>query len=123
MTELREKMIRAMELHDLSKNTQRSYLAAVSGLATFYMQSPDELTREMMEDYFLYLKQDKGRAPTTIGSVITGLRFFYNHVVCQEHLSPHCTFNKNPGSCRRFSPKGRSGRSLMPQRTPNTALF
>jgi integrase/recombinase XerD len=96
MTELREKMIRAMELHDLSKNTQRSYLAAVSGLATFYMQSPDELTREMMEDYFLYLKQDKGRAPTTIGSVITGLRFFYNHVVCQEHLTPHCTFNKKP---------------------------
>lgn len=96
MTELREKMIRAMELHDLSKNTQRSYLAAVSGLATFYMQSPDEVTREMMEDYFLYLKQDKGRAPTTIGSVITGLRFFYHHVVCQEHLAPHCTFRKKP---------------------------
>jgi integrase/recombinase XerD len=96
MTELREKMIRAMELHDLSKNTQRSYLAAVSGLAKFYMQSPDEVTREMMEDYFLYLKQDKGHAPTTIGSVITGLRFFYNHVVCQEHLAPNCTFSKRP---------------------------
>jgi site-specific recombinase XerD len=96
MTELREKMIRAMELHDLSKNTQRSYLAAVSGLARFYRQSPDEMTQEMMEDYFLYLKQGKGHAPTTIGGVITGLRFFYNHVLCQEHLAPHCTFSKKP---------------------------
>jgi hypothetical protein len=40
MTELREKMIRAMELHELSKNTQRSHLAAVSGLAKHYIQSP-----------------------------------------------------------------------------------
>jgi len=70
MTALREKTIRAMELHDLSKNTQRSYLAAVSGLAKHYMQSPDKMTKEMMEDYFLYLKQDKGHAPTSIGSVM-----------------------------------------------------
>ncbi|MBW1766081.1 MAG: site-specific integrase, partial [Deltaproteobacteria bacterium] len=104
MTELREKMIRAMELHDLSKNTQRSYLASVSGLAKHYMQSPDEMTKEMMEDYFLYLKQDKGRAPNTIGSVISGLRFFYNHV-CQEHLAPICTFGKKPRKLPTFLTK------------------
>ena len=33
MTELRQKMIRAMELENLSANTQRRYLAAVTGLA------------------------------------------------------------------------------------------
>lgn len=96
MTELREKMIRAMELHDLSKNTQRCYLRSVSGLAKHYMQPPDQVTKEMIEDYFLYLKRDKGRAPNTIGSVISGLRFFYNHVVCQEHLAPNNTFGKKP---------------------------
>jgi len=31
MTELRQKMIRAMELKNLSPNTQRAYLAAVTG--------------------------------------------------------------------------------------------
>jgi integrase/recombinase XerD len=96
MTEFREQMIRAMELHELSKNTQRSYLAAVSGLARFYRQSPDEVTREMMEDSFLYLKQTQGHAPTTIGGGITGLRFFYNHVLCQEHLAPPCSVSKKP---------------------------
>lgn len=96
MTELREKMIRAMELRNLSKNTQRAYLGAVSGLAKHYMKSPDQVTKEMMEDYFLYLRQDKGHAPTSIGGVITGLRFFYNHVLCQESLAPECTFKKKP---------------------------
>ena len=33
MTELRQKMIRAMELRNLSKHSQRAYLAAVTGIA------------------------------------------------------------------------------------------
>ena len=54
MTELRQKMIRAMELKNLSTNTQRTYLTAVSGLAKHYHKSPDKLSKEMIEDYLLY---------------------------------------------------------------------
>jgi hypothetical protein len=43
-------------------------------------QSPDKLTQEMVEDYLLYLKNDKGNTPGTCGTVVAGLRFFYNHV-------------------------------------------
>jgi integrase/recombinase XerD len=96
MTELREKMIREMELRNLSENTQRSYLQAVYGLAKHYMQSPDEMSKRMIEDYLLYLKKEKKNALTTVGSVITGLRFFYNHVVADEQLSPSCSFAKTP---------------------------
>ena len=96
MTELREKMIREMELRNLSKNTQRSYLQAVYGLAKYYMQSPDKMTKEMIEDYLLYLKKEKGDALTTIGSAITGMRFFYSHVIGDEQLSPSCSFAKTP---------------------------
>ena len=96
MTELREKMIRKMELRNLSKNTQRSYLQGVSGLAKYYTQSPDKMTKEMIEDYLLYLKKEKGNALTTIGSAINGMRFFYNHVIGDERLSPSCAFAKTP---------------------------
>jgi site-specific recombinase XerD len=96
MTELREKMIREMELRNLSKNTQKSYLQAVYGLSKYYLQSPDKMTKEMIEDYLLYLKKEKGDALTTIGSAITGLRFFYNHVLGSEQLSPSCAFAKTP---------------------------
>jgi integrase/recombinase XerD len=84
MTQLRQKMIRAMELRNLSSHTQRAYLRAVSGIARFYKQSPDKMTPEKIEDYLLYLKQDKGIAPNSCYSVLTGLRFFYKNVVENE---------------------------------------
>ena len=41
MTELRCEMTKLMQLRDLSENTQRTYLRAVSGLAMHYkMQFP-----------------------------------------------------------------------------------
>jgi integrase/recombinase XerD len=86
MTELRQKMIRAMELENLSDNTQRRYLDAVSGLAKHYHRSPDQLTKEMIEDYLLYLKNDKANAPNSCASTLSGLRFFYNHVSQQQIL-------------------------------------
>ena len=84
MSELRTKMIRAMELKNLSHNTQRAYLAAVTGFARFYSQSPNKMTKEKIEDYLLYLKQDKGNAPNSCYSVLTGLRFFYKYVTEKE---------------------------------------
>jgi integrase/recombinase XerD len=84
MTQLRQKMTRAMELKNLSDNTQRVYLAAVTGLAKHYQKSPDTLTKEMIEDYLLYLKNDRGNAPNSCASTLTGLRFFYNHVTKQQ---------------------------------------
>jgi integrase/recombinase XerD len=84
MTQLRQKMIRAMELKNLSSHTQRAYLKAVTGIARFYNQSPDKMTKEKIEDYLLYLKHDKGIAPNSCYSVLTGLRFFYKHVIENE---------------------------------------
>ncbi len=69
-----------MELKNLSDNTQRAYLADVTGIARFYNQSPDKLNKEKIEDYLLYLKQDKGNAPNSCYSVLTGIRFFYKYV-------------------------------------------
>ena len=94
MTELRQKMIRAMDLKDLSKRTQRTYLAAVTGLAKHYRKSPDKLTQEMIENYLLYLRNVKGNAPNTRGTVLTGLRFFYEHVVEKKIPIDHSACRK-----------------------------
>ena len=80
MTPLREKMIKVMELRNLSKHTQRNYLSAVIGLSRYYQQSPDTISQEMIEDYLLYLRNDKGNAPGSCANVVAGLRFFYKHV-------------------------------------------
>lgn len=95
MTQLRQTMIRAMELKNLSKNTQRAYLAAVTGIAKHYQQSPAKITDKMIEDYLLYLKNEKGNAPNSCGSVLTGLRFFYNNVV-QKQITVAYSIRKKP---------------------------
>ena len=56
MTKLRQKMIRAMELRNLSNHSQRAYLAAVTGIAKHYRQSPDKITNKMIEDYLFNAK-------------------------------------------------------------------
>jgi integrase/recombinase XerD len=84
MTPLREKMIKAMQLNNLAKNTQRCYLSAVTGIARHYQQSPDTLTQQMIEDYLLYLRNTKGNAPESCAFVAGGLRFFYKHVAEKE---------------------------------------
>ena len=81
MTALRQKMIRALALQNLAYETKRNYLQSVTGLARYYQQPPDTLTKENIEDYILYLKNDKGVSEGSIGVIITGLRFFYNKVI------------------------------------------
>jgi integrase/recombinase XerD len=94
MSELRQKMIRAMELKNLSANTQRTYLTAVTGLVKHYQKSPDELSKEMIEDYLLYLKNEKGKCPNSCASALSGLRFFYKHVTGQKISIDYCLSRK-----------------------------
>ncbi len=84
MSKLRQKMIRAMELKILSANTQRTYLTAVTGITKHYQKSPEKLSKKMIEDYLLYLKNDKGKCPNSCASALSGLRFFYKHVTKQK---------------------------------------
>ena len=49
MSELRQKMIRAMDLKNLSEGSKRSYLLSVTRLAKHYNASPDNITEEMIE--------------------------------------------------------------------------
>ncbi len=94
MSELRKKMIKAVELRNLSKNTQRSYLAAVSGLAKHYKKSPDKISKDMIEDYLLYLKNGKKNAFNSVGSVVSGLRFFFNNVLSDGKNAPDYSARK-----------------------------
>ena len=94
MTELRQEMIRAMELNNLFPHTQRAYLAAVTGLARHYRQSPSVISKEMIEDYLPLLK--KSWASNSCGLVLTGLRFFYTHVTEEKLRVDYRMRKKNP---------------------------
>ena len=94
MTELRCEMNKFMQLRDLSENTQKTYLRAVSGLARHYKMTPDKISKSMVEDYLLYLKNVKKQASNGVGTVVSGLKFFYRYVLDKEENAPHCAQRK-----------------------------
>jgi len=95
MTQLRQKMIRAMDLRNLSDHTKHAYLTAVKGLVKHYQESPEKITEEQIEDYLLYLKNEKGNAPSSCIGVLTGLRFFYQNIL-EKEISVDFSLIKKP---------------------------
>src|SRR5438046_8320157 len=77
---LREKMIEEMKLRSFAARTQKSYIAAMVGLAKHYRQFPDQLTQEQIRAYLLHL-QDRGLSANSQNVAISGLRFFYQQVL------------------------------------------
>ena len=81
MTALRQRMVEDMELRGFSANTQKSYLRVVRLLAEYYGKSPDQITEEELRDYFLYLKNEKGSARSTVTVALCAIKFFYTHTL------------------------------------------
>jgi integrase/recombinase XerD len=77
MSELRNRMIRDMQLAGLVEGTQREYLRAVRQLTAYSMISPDRLSERDVEDYILYVRDELGVAKGTFAPIYTGLKFFY----------------------------------------------
>ncbi len=75
MTPLRRKMIDAMQLRGFSVRTHRSYLEAVIKLAEYYHRSPDQLTGEELQGFFLYLAKDRGLSGATCRLYLNAIRF------------------------------------------------
>ena len=96
MTELREKMIKAMELRNFSPITQTAYLSAVTNLAMHYMKSPEEISQDEIEDYLLYLKKDRKLSYSTRNQAISGLKFFYNETLKNPDMILQLPRKKTP---------------------------
>ena len=86
MSELRQKMIKEMELRNFAPSTQRAYLNAVAGLSDYYKKQPDKITKEEVEDYLIYLKNDRKLAFNTRNVAASGFKFFYNETLRSESV-------------------------------------
>lgn len=84
MTELRQKMIESLQLRGFSERTQECYVRAVRQLAEHFHKSPDLITEDELQKYFLYLRNVKNysRSATTIA--LCGIRFFFQHTLHKD---------------------------------------
>ncbi len=86
MTPLRQKMIDAMLMRGMSLRTQRSYLMAVTELAKYFHRSPDQLSGEELQTFFLALVKERHLAPASCRLYLNAIRFFYLHVLGRDNF-------------------------------------
>ncbi len=81
MTPLRQQMIDAMQLRGFSIRTHKCYLAAVYDLARYYHRSPDQLSIDEIQAYFMYLVKERGLCGATCRLYLNAIRFLYLQVL------------------------------------------
>ena len=84
MTPLRQQMIAALQLSGKGERTQQAYVREVHLLAQFYHKSPDRISEQELQRYFLHRKNVDGLAPASMRICYSGIRFFYQHVLQRD---------------------------------------
>jgi site-specific recombinase XerD len=84
MTSLRDRMTKDLQLRGYSQCTQEAYLRAVRKLAEHYGKRPDQLSEEQVRNYFLYLKNGKNFAPSSMKIAYSGIKFFFTHTLQRD---------------------------------------
>ena len=77
MTPLRKRMIKDMTVRGLAENTRKSYLNSVSGLARHYGRSPDRISAQEVQDYLIFLHEERGLTWKSCNCARHGISFFY----------------------------------------------
>jgi site-specific recombinase XerD len=74
---LRQRMIDDMTVRNLAPNTMLCYLKQVHYLARYFPKSPEQLSREDIREYQLYLAKDRKVSVNSRLVATTALRFLY----------------------------------------------
>ena len=77
MTPLRQRMINDMTVRGLAENTRKSYLNSVCGLALHYGRSPERISAQEVQDYLIFLHEQRGLSWKSCNCARHGIRFLY----------------------------------------------
>jgi integrase/recombinase XerD len=96
MTPLRQRMLEDMEIRNLSRNTQLSYLQQVSGFAKYFHCSPEALGPAEIRAYQVYLTNERKLTPGTLSIVVAALRFLYKVTLKRDWVDEEIPLPKKP---------------------------
>lgn len=84
MTDWHENMVKALQLNGKGERTQQAYARAVRMLTEFNRKSPEEITEEELQNYFLHRKNVSKWSPKTMRICYCSIKFFYEHVLHRD---------------------------------------
>lgn len=85
-TPLRQRMLQALSIRNLSARTTRTYISLVSRFALFFHRAPDRLGLPEIERYLFFLRDEKKVSYCLFNQTVCALRFFYLHVMDRPDL-------------------------------------
>jgi integrase/recombinase XerD len=71
-----EKSIKALQLNGMAERTQEGYTRAVRMLVEHFDKTPDLITEEELQEYFLHRKNVCKWSPNTMRICYSGIKFF-----------------------------------------------
>ncbi len=74
-------MVDALQLNGKGERTQQAYTRAVRMLSQFYDKSPDLISEQELQEYFLQRKNVNHWSPKIMRICYCGIRFFYEKVL------------------------------------------
>lgn len=84
MNDWYERSMKALQLNGLAKRSQEAYTRAVRQLKDHYDKTPDLVTEEELQEYFLYRKNVSKWSPASLRICYSGIRFFFINVLQRE---------------------------------------
>ncbi len=87
MTPLRQKMLDELQRRNYSANTTRGYILAVRQFASYFAKSPEKLGFEELQQFQLYLLNERKLQPGTVEMRMSALRFLYKKVLKRRDIS------------------------------------
>jgi len=84
MEDYYDRSMRALQLNGLCKNTQYSYTRSVRMLVEYYNKTPNIISEEELQEYFLYRINKSKWAPKTMAICFSGIKFFYINVLKRD---------------------------------------
>jgi site-specific recombinase XerD len=81
MGQLRDEMLKVMELRNLSPNTITSYLNYMTTFTRFINKSPAETNAQEIRDYLYYLLKERNLSWSSINVEYSAIQFFWEKVL------------------------------------------
>ena len=86
MGALRDRMEREMTLRRMALRTRQAYTQQVAALAKYFRRSPDQLKEPEIQQYLVYLIEERKLASSSCLQALHALRFFYHDTLQQEQM-------------------------------------
>jgi len=81
MNDWYQHMVNILQLNGKGERTQQAYARSVRMLSQFYGKTPDLVTEQELQEYFLQRKNVNHWSPKTMRICYCGIRFFYVNVL------------------------------------------